>query len=323
MDYHQTVQDVYRDAAVAPAENLCCVPQANRHLPDLKIPAIMHEMNYGCGTTIHLQDMLPHQTALYVGVGGGLEALQLAYFHRRPGAVIAVDPVAEMREKAAANLHLAAEVNDWFDPSFVKILDGDALDLPLESASVDFAAQNCLFNIFKTGGDLERALAEMFRVLRLGGRLVMSDPVSQTPIPAHLQDDEVLRAKCLSGCLSPEAYFAAITDAGFGTLEVRMRKPYRTLDAAGHGLEKDLLLETVEVAAMKMPTSADGPSVFTGRTAVYTGAEDIYEDEAGHRFVKNVPASVSDATAQRLAKLKRGDLLLTPPTWHYQGDGCC
>ena len=97
MDYHDTIIDVYRTAAEAPATDLCCVPLANRFLPGLQVPRIMHEMNYGCGTTIHLQDMQPHQTAVYVGVGGGLEALQLAYFHRRPGAVIAIDPVAEMR----------------------------------------------------------------------------------------------------------------------------------------------------------------------------------------------------------------------------------
>ena len=79
----------------------------------------------------------------------------MAYFARRPGGVIAVDPVREMRQKARANLELAAETNDWFDPSFVTLIDGDALHLPVERNSVDLAAQNCLFNIFKTGGDLE------------------------------------------------------------------------------------------------------------------------------------------------------------------------
>ena len=69
MSYHLTVRDVYREAAAAPANNLCCVPQAPRFLPGLKIPPIMHEMNYGCGTTIHLQDMTAGQQVLYVGVG--------------------------------------------------------------------------------------------------------------------------------------------------------------------------------------------------------------------------------------------------------------
>ncbi len=95
MSYHSTVQDVYRKAAEAPDAGLCCVPQTPMYLPGLVIPSIMDEMNYGCGTTVHAQDMTKDQTVLYVGVGGGLEALQLAYFTRRPGGVIAVDPVAE------------------------------------------------------------------------------------------------------------------------------------------------------------------------------------------------------------------------------------
>ena len=125
MSYHATVRDVYREAATQPAANLCCVPQARRYLPGLNIPPIMYEMNYGCGTTIHLQDMIANQRVLYVGVGGGLEALQLAYFTRRPGGVVAVDPVAEMRQAARANLECAAKTNGWFDPSFVTLVDGD------------------------------------------------------------------------------------------------------------------------------------------------------------------------------------------------------
>ena len=93
MSYHATVQDVYRKAAESPDGSLCCVPQTARYLPGLHVPPIMHEMNYGCGTTVHLQDMTQGQRIVYVGVGGGLEALQLAYFARTPGAVIAVDPV--------------------------------------------------------------------------------------------------------------------------------------------------------------------------------------------------------------------------------------
>ena len=165
MSYHATVQDVYRQAAEAPASALCCVPQTPRFLPQLRIPGIMHEMNYGCGTTIHLQDMVEGQRVLYVGVGGGLEALEFAYFARRPAAVVAVDPVAEMREVARTNLVHAAEVNDWFDPAFVEIRDGDALDLPVEDDTMDLAAQkmvrgghachaNQVFTI--TNADLEK-----------------------------------------------------------------------------------------------------------------------------------------------------------------------
>src|SRR5439155_7086408 len=105
-------------------------------------------MNYGCGSTVNPRDLKPDDTILYVGVGGGLEALQFAYFTRRPGGVIAVDPVAAMRDKAHANFLEAARLNPWFHPEFVHILDGNALDLPVPAQSVSVAAENCLFNVF-------------------------------------------------------------------------------------------------------------------------------------------------------------------------------
>lgn len=322
-DYHSTVQSVYKDAAEAPASNLCCVPQAPKYLPGLDIPSIMHEMNYGCGSTVHQQDMTKNQRVLYVGVGGGLEALQLAYFTRRPGGVVAVDPVPEMREAAKKNLELAAQTNDWFDPSFVTILDGDALNLPVDDHSIDFAAQNCLFNIFKTGGDLEKALSEMHRVLKKGGRLVMSDPITPRPMPEHLQDNEILRAQCLSGCLTYEQYIEKIVGAGFGSGEVRMRMPYRALDAASYDLDEDLILETIEIACFKTPIPDDGACIFTGKTAIYTGTEGSFDDGKGHVLPKNMPMPVCDKTGGALAALNRSDLTVTASTWHYQGGGCC
>jgi ubiquinone/menaquinone biosynthesis C-methylase UbiE len=326
VSYHTTVQDVYREAAERPDSSLCCVPQTPKHLPGLRIPAIMHAMNYGCGTTIHLEDMIEGQQVLYVGVGGGLEALQLAYFTRRPGGVIAVDPVAEMREAARRNLEQAAKENEWLDLSYVDIRDGDALHLPVEDGSVDLAAQNCLFNIFKTteeGGDLERALAEMHRVLKPSGRLVMSDPIAPREMPEHLQADELLRAQCISGCLTYERYCEQIVGAGFGSMEIRSRRPYRMLDRARYGLDEHLLLESVEVCAYKVPVPADGPCIFTGRVAIYTGADEQFDDGLGHVLPRDVPLPVCDKTANALASLGNDELVITESTWHYAGGGCC
>ena len=320
MGYHETVKTVYSEAARAPAENLCCVAQSPRFLPELNVPDIMHEMNYGCGSTVHLQDMKPDQKMLYVGVGGGLELFQLAYFARRPGAIIGVDPVPEMRKAAEKNLQLAAEMNPWFDPSFVDIREGDALSLPIDDESVDFTAQNCLFNIFE-GDDLALALNETHRVLAKGGRLVMSDPISPRKIPQHLADDDRLRALCLSGCLQLDEYMDAIVAAGFGAAEIRSRKPYRMLDAVEYKMEEDLLLETIELAAFRVPIPDDGACIFTGRTAVYCGPEESYDDGAGHVLPKHIPVGVCDKTAGALSGTE--NVVVTDSTWHYQGDGCC
>jgi SAM-dependent methyltransferase len=326
LSYHSTIREVYRQAATQPDASLCCVPQTPMYLPGLTIPPIMHDMNYGCGTTIHPRDMKPDQRVLYIGVGGGLEALQLAYFTRRPGGVIGIEPVPEMREVALTNLEQAAEMNDWFDPSFVDIRDGDALHLPVDDGSVDLAAQNCLFNIFKTadvGGDLERALSEMHRALRPAGRLVMSDPITPREMPRHLQDDELLRAQCISGCLTYQRYASRIVEAGFGSIEIRGRRPYRMLDKARYGLDADLLLESIEVCGYKTPIPADGACIFTGRVAIYTGADDSFDDGQGHLLQRDVPLPVCDKTAGALASLGRSDLVVTEPTWHYTGGGCC
>ena len=148
MIYLETAQELYKEAALTPQANLCCVTGPPPALPGLIIPDAMYETNYGCGTTVHLQDLRQEQDILYVGVGGGLEALQFAYVSRRPGAVIAVDRVPEMLDLARRNLVRAAEMNAWFRPEFVRLEPGDALALPLADASVDLAAQNCLFNIF-------------------------------------------------------------------------------------------------------------------------------------------------------------------------------
>jgi len=282
----------------------------------------MSEMNYGCGTTVHLRDLNSDSTVLYVGVGGGMEALQFAYVTRRPGSVIAVDSVPEMLEKARENFEIAAEVNDWFDPSFVTLREGDALDLPVPDGSVDIAAQNCLFNIF-VEEDLDTALQEMHRVLKRGGQLTISDPISEAPIPEVLRADERLRAMCLSGAVSLKDYVNRITGAGFGTVEVRGRRPYRVLDSQRFDTADDILLESVELAAFKDPVPNDGPCVFTGRMVFYTGDDECFDDGKGHLVMTDVPLGVCDKTAGWFEAQNREDLFVTPSTYHYGGGGCC
>lgn len=322
MSYLEAAAQFYSEVAETPQVGLCCVQSSPLQLPGLKIPCQMQEMNYGCGTTVHSAELSNQPTVLYVGVGGGLEALQFAYFSRRPGAVIAIDPVAAMREAAARNLQIAAKDNPWFDPSFVEIRSGDAFALPVPDASVDVVAQNCLFNIFEPE-DLTRALKEAFRVLKPGGRLQMSDPIATRPIPAHLQQDERLRAMCLSGALTYEQYIERIVGAGFGQVEIRARRPYRLLDRHNYNLEDHLLLESLDSVSFKVPIPQDGPCIFTGKTAVYAGSEPFFDDQAGHVLQPSVPAAVCDKTAANLAALNPRDILITDSTWHYNGGGCC
>jgi len=322
MTYLETTAQFYAKAAETPQVGLCCVSTPPLQLPGLQIPEIMQQMNYGCGSTVHPTELFGEPTVLYIGVGGGIEALQFAYFCRQPGGVIAVDPVLEMRTAAARNLQLAAQENDWFDPNFVQILAGDAFGLPVPDASVDVVAQNCLFNIFEPD-DLQRALSEAYRVLKPGGRLIMSDPIATRPIPTHLQQDERLRALCLSGALTYEDYIQHLIAIGFGQIEIRARRPYRLLDSQSYNLEAPLLLESLDSVSFKVPLPDDGACVFTGKTAIYAGANSLLDDGAGHLLQRGIPLAVCDKTAAKLAGQFPQEVILTDSTWHYTGGGCC
>jgi ubiquinone/menaquinone biosynthesis C-methylase UbiE len=322
MTYLDTTAKFYTEVAETPQVGLCCVQSSPLQLPGLNIPLQMQEMNYGCGTTVHPNELANEPTVLYVGVGGGLEALQFAYFSRHQGAVIAIDPVTAMRSAAIQNLELAARENAWFEPGFVEIRAGDAFALPVPDASVDVVAQNCLFNIFKPA-DLHLALREAWRVLKPNGRLLMSDPIATRPIPAHLQSDERLRAMCLSGAMLYEQYIEHLVAAGFGQVEIRARRPYRLLNLQTYALESHLLLESLDSVAFKTPIPEDGACIFTGKTAIYSGAAAYFDDKAGHILQPGVPAAVCDKTAANLANLHPTEILVTNSTWHYNGGGCC
>ncbi|MFQ5583536.1 MAG: methyltransferase domain-containing protein, partial [Calditrichia bacterium] len=210
----------------------------------------------------------------------------------------------------------------WFKKDYVNLKMGDALNLPAGDESIDVAAQNCLFNIFKNG-DLKIALQEMFRVLKPHGRLVLSDPVCEGEIPENLRNDERLRALCISGALPLNDYIQLITDCGFGTVEIRAKRPYRILSPNQYDVDQLTLIESVEVCAIKDPMPDDGPCVFTGKTAIYFGCEEYFDDGKGHVLQNGLPLAVCDKTASALNNLGRDDIYVSESTYFYDGGGCC
>jgi SAM-dependent methyltransferase len=322
MSYLETTHKVYKEAALTPEVGLCCTTNPIWELPGLKIPKIMQEMNYGCGSTVHARDLTKNPKMLYVGVGGGMELLQFSYFNRQKGGVIGIDVVDEMLEASRNNFKVAEKLNPWFKSEFVDLKKGDAMNLPVEDNSIDVAAQNCLFNIFKAE-DLKKAIAEMYRVLKPHGRLVMSDPTCEQPMNNELRNDDRLRALCLSGSIPITEYVKMLTDAGFGTIEIRARKPYRVLDPKHYNTDELIYIESIEVAAIKDPMPNDGPCVFTGKAAIYFGESDFIDDKKGHILLKNQPLAICDKTAIALASLGRNDIFISESTYHYDGGGCC
>ncbi len=321
MSYLEATTDLYKEAALAPDVGLCCTTNPVWQFPGLAIPDIMLEMNYGCGSTVSAQDLVNDPKVLYVGVGGGMELLQFAYFSRQKGGVTGVDVVDEMLAASRENLKLAEQKNDWFKSEYVDLVKGNAMNLPIEDESIDVAAQNCLFNIFKKE-DLQKAIAEMYRVLKPHGRLVMSDPICEQPMNETLRNDDKLRALCLSGSIPLKQYVKMLTDAGFGTIEIRAKRSYRVLSPNHYPTDELIHIESIEIAAIKDPMPEDGPCVFTGKTAIYFGNEEYFDDKKGHVLVQNQPIAVCDKTAAALAR-ESDDIFVSESTWHYNGGGCC
>lgn len=321
MSYLDATQNLYKEAALTPDVGLCCTTNPIWQFPGLSIPKIMQEMNYGCGSTVSAQDLVNEPNILYVGVGGGMELLQFSYFSRKKGSVTGVDSVNEMLEASRKNFKIAEEENDWFKSDFVNLVKGDALNLPVADESIDVAAQNCLFNIFKLD-DLKKAVSEMYRVLKPHGRLVMSDPVCEQPMSDELRNDDRLRAQCLSGSIPLKEYIKVLTDAGFGTIEIRGKRSYRVLSPNHYPTNEIIHIESIEIAAIKDPMPEDGPCVFTGKTAIYFGNEEFLDDKKGHVLLQNQPLAVCDKTAAALAKVS-DEIYISESTYHYNGGGCC
>lgn len=322
MSYLEVTKDVYKKAAEQPDIGLCCTTSPIWKLPELEIPQIMLDMNYGCGTTVNPRDLVDHPNILYVGVGGGMEVLQFSYFSRQQSGVIGVDIVDEMLKACDQNLKEAEKLNPWFRREMVELHKGSALDLPVADHSIDVAAQNCLFNIFEKG-DLIIALKEIYRVLKPHGKLVLSDPVCEQYMPAHLRSDDRLRALCLSGAIPLQEYLDLITSIGFGTVEVRAKRPYRLLSPNHYDTEELIYIESIEIAAIKDPLPTDGPCIFTGKSAIYFGNEDCFDDKKGHILLPNQPLAVCDKTANALANLDHPEIFVSESTFHYDGGGCC
>lgn len=320
--YLETAKNVYKEAAENPNVGLCCTTTPVWQLPGLKIPKKMLEMNYGCGSTVNPRDLINEPKILYVGVGGGMELLQFAYFSRKHHHVIGIDAVDEMLTACSKNFAEAEKMNPWFKSAFIDLRKGDALHLSVEDESIDVAAQNCLFNIF-IKEDLKKALEEMYRVLKPHGRLILSDPVCEDTISDALKNDEILRAMCLSGAMPLNEYLKMITDVGFGTIELRAKRPYRILDSNKYNTAKNILIESIEVCAIKDPVPEDGPCIFTGKSAIYYGREELFDDGKGHTLIANFPQAICDKTANALASLNRDDIYISESTFFYDGGGCC
>ena len=174
------------------------------------------DLGLGCGTPAAFADLAEGMTVLDLGSGAGIDVFIAAKAVGPAGKVIGVDMTDEMLVKANANRQKLGIAHAEFRK-------GEIEDLPVLSASVDRVISNCVINLVP---DKRRAFAEIFRVLKPGGRFTVSDIVSVGQIPEDLRKDMLLWAGCVAGALDKEEYLSVVRDAGFTDLDIAAEKSY-------------------------------------------------------------------------------------------------
>lgn len=309
----------YRAAAAAPEAALCCPIDYDRRFLEV-IPAEVIEKDYGCGDPSRY--LRAGETVLDLGSGAGKICFIAAQVVGSQGKVIGVDMTDEMLAVARRNAPLVAERLGYSNVEFRKgriqdlALDLELLDRQLQqhpisnaasflaadelaeelrarrplvaSDSVDAVISNCVLNLVEPKSK-QQLFQEIFRVLRKGGRAVISDIVSDEEIPERLQNDPELWSGCISGAFTEDGFLSAFGDAGFYGLQILKRDdpPWRTVE----GIE----FRSVTVQAFK---GKQGPCVDRNQAVIYLGPFKEVLDDDGHRMERGRRYAVCDKSYQ-------------------------
>lgn len=224
---HETVRDHYAESARK--SNSCCAPESASACCDSKnvlypeklltsLPGDVADFSLGCGDPITLAALQPGQTVLDLGSGGGLDCFLAAKKVGENGFVIGVDMTPEMLEKARANATRMGVTNVEFRQGFLE-------DLPVDDNSIDVVISNCVINL---SPDKAKVFNEVFRVLRSpdpasgrpGGKLAVSDIVTDGPLPEVIKQSLSMWAGCVAGAVDAKDYIAMMESAGFTDISV-------------------------------------------------------------------------------------------------------
>jgi ubiquinone/menaquinone biosynthesis C-methylase UbiE len=162
-------------------------------------------VSFGCGNPVALANLLPGDTALDLGSGAGLDCFLAAHAVGPGGHIIGVDFTQVMIDRATENAAKLGLTN-------VSFRLGDIEALPFDDATVDVVISNCVINL---APDKDAVFREALRVLRPGGRLMVSDILLTRPATQEEMDDMALRSGCISGSLPTEQYLDKLRSAGF------------------------------------------------------------------------------------------------------------
>ena len=189
-------------------------------------------LGLGCGNPTALASLEPGDVVLDLGSGAGIDCFLAARRVGPSGRVIGVDMTPEMLDRARRNAEEGGHDN-------VEFRLGEIENLPVADASVDVIISNCVINLVP---DKTRAFAEAFRVLRPGGRLLVSDIVLTTALPDEIAGSVAAYTGCIAGATPRDEYLAAIDKAGFVEVEV-------VSSTAAVGQDDELLAQASSFAA--------------------------------------------------------------------------
>jgi SAM-dependent methyltransferase len=216
-DVEAEVNRYYADAAVAAARGTaaCCGPDAGRFgaglYDDLDgLPDAAALASIGCGNPVAVADLHPGEVVLDLGSGGGIDVLLSARRVGPAGRAYGVDFTAEMLELARRNADEAGATN-------VEFLEGRIDAVPLPAGSVDVIISNCVVNL---AVDKPAVFAEMQRLLRPGGRIGISDVVTEDRLTAAERAERGSYVGCIAGALTVSEYRAGLDAAGLTDVSI-------------------------------------------------------------------------------------------------------
>jgi arsenite methyltransferase len=217
-------------------------------------------LGLGCGNPVALAALKEGETVLDLGSGAGFDCFLASQAVGKKGRVIGVDMTGDMLERAAANARKAGYDN-------VEFRLGEIEALPVEDGTVDAVISNCVINLVP---DKDKAFLEAFRVLKPGGRLMVSDIVLKKKLPAFVKQSIEAYVGCLAGAVSKERYLQAIDWAGFEEIDVIEESDFpldcMTNDPTGQailrsleGLDEEIRKVEGSISSLKVSGRKPGP----------------------------------------------------------------
>jgi ubiquinone/menaquinone biosynthesis C-methylase UbiE len=301
------VREFYGDAAEKPQAELCC-PAKYDDTAVAHIPQDVLDRFYGCGSPMTSAGIKEGEVVVDLGSGAGIDVFIAAKLVGATGKAIGVDMTDRMLAVARENQSRVAGALGY---DAVEFREGFLEQIPVQSKSVDLITSNCVINL---SPDKPRVFAEMWRVLKDHGRILVSDIVSEREVPPHLKVNPRLWGECLVGALTQEQFLAELERAGFYGLEILQKTWWK--DVEGYPFF------SVTVRGWKFEKSSG--CVFQGHRAVYLGPAKAFVDEEGHMFPRNEPYEVCTDTVAKLSHPPyKGMFAILEPGEERAGYACC